>query len=384
MDRDTELALIDELLALKQAKSPFLDRDVTHNPVSTYHCPDRFQTEQSRIFRKLPLIIAHTSEISAPGDFLRRDVGGLPLLLTCDQSGEAHAFLNVCRHRGTRLVEAEAGCKQRFTCPYHGWTYANTGDLIAAPHFEAGFAPMDKTDLGLKRLTCTERFGFVWVTADTEMADTENCADLETHLRDVATDLAALSMEDMTVCQQDSSVYTANWKLLVEGGIEAYHFKVAHRSTIAPYFEDNLSSYTQLGPHFRSILMRTSMATLASEPRDRWRLRDHGQLLYSLFPTTALLVQQDHIAWINQEPLGAAQTRVRLSTLVPKRETANTAHWQRNHEITRTTLAEDFALGESIQAGLTAGANRAMTFGRFEGALHAFNRTVETLLAKTP
>ncbi|MEL6737985.1 MAG: SRPBCC family protein [Pseudomonadota bacterium] len=59
------------------------------------------------------------------------------------------------------------------------------------------------------------------------------------------------------------------------------------------------------------------------------------------------------------------------------------AHWARNHAITRSTLDEDFALGEGIQAGLTSGANSELTFGRFEGALTAFNQTVADTLEAT-
>ncbi|MEM7660641.1 MAG: SRPBCC family protein [Pseudomonadota bacterium] len=376
MNRETELELIDELLGLKAGKTHYLDEAVTRNPVDHYLSEDRFDLECERIFRKTPMIAAHGSEMANPGDFLRRQVAGLPVLLTRDKSRGVNAFVNVCRHRGTRLVDDEAGCKLRFSCPYHAWTYANSGELIAAPHFDEGFTGLDKADLSLKRLDCQERFGFIWVTAGADGA-----IDLDTHLAEIGPDLDALGMDDMVVVHQDAPVHDANWKILVEGGIEAYHFKVAHRKTIGPYFEDNLSSYRMFGSHIRSILMRTSMAKLDEETRDTWRLRDHAQVLYTLFPNTALLVQQDHIAWINQEALSAGQTRVRLSTLAPTSEANKTDHWKRNHEITRTTLEEDFVIGESIQANVASGANKEMLFGRFEGALDAFNQVVEARIA---
>lgn len=379
MDRTTELNLIDELLALKAGKTHYLDAAVTRNSVDHYLSEDRFRHERDAIFRKTPMIVAHVSEMANPGDFLRREIASLPLLLTRDKSGAAHAFLNVCRHRGTRLVDDESGCKHRFSCPYHAWTYASSGELIAAPHFESGFTGLDKADLGLTRLHCQERFGFIWVTAD---ADGET--DLDVHLGDLAPELDALGIDEMFVSHQDVPVHDANWKILVEGGIEAYHFKIAHRTTIGPHFEDNLSTYQMLGPHIRSILMRTSMAGLAPETRDNWSLRNHAQVLYTLFPNTALLVQSDHIAWINQEALSAGQTRVRLSTLVPRDDADKTDHWKRNHEITKVTLDEDFVIGESIQASLASGANTDMLFGRFEGALDAFNQVVEDRLSTAP
>ena len=375
MDRATELELIDELLALKAKNSAYLDDAVAQNPVDHYLSDSRFAEERERIFKRVPMVVAHASELEGAGAFLRRDVAGLPVLLTRSKDGKVNAFLNVCRHRGTRLVDEEAGCKQRFSCPYHAWTYANSGELLAAPHFDEGFGEIDKSDLSLKRLACQERFGFIWVTAD----DTGE-TNLDTYLGGLVPELDALAMEDMYVAHQDVDIRAANWKILIEGGIEAYHFKIAHRTTIGPHFEDNLSSYRGFGPHLRSILPRSSMAKLSPDSRETWRLRDHAQVLYTLFPCSALLVQQDHIAWINQEALSAGQTRIRLSTLAPKSEAGNTDHWQRNHTITSVTLDEDFVIGESIQASISAGANTDMLFGRFEGALDAFNRSVAGFL----
>lgn len=375
MDRTTELELIDELLTLKAEKSYFLDDRVTRNSVDHYLCEDRFMLERDRIFRRTPLAAAHASELSNPGDFLRRDIAGLPVLLTRDKSGQINAFLNVCRHRGTRLVDDEAGCKHRFSCPYHAWTYANSGELIAAPHLEQGFGELDKSELGLKRMDCQERFGFIWVTAESS-----DPIDLDAYFGALTADLDALRLDEMFIAHQDVSVRNANWKILIEGGIEAYHFKVAHRTTIGPHFEDNLSSYRTFGSHMRSILPRASMAKLQPETRDSWRLRDHAQVLYSLFPSTQLLVQQDHIAWVKEEPISPEQTRLRIVTLAPKAEADKNEHWAQNHAITMQTLDEDFEIGESIQSTLKSGANLDMLFGRFEGALNQFNQTVQAHL----
>ena len=375
MDRNTELQLIDELLDIKASKSFYLDETVATNAVEHYTSQARFDLERARIFRKQPLAVAHASELANAGDFIRRDVAGLPVLITRDKSGSINAFLNACRHRGTRLVDDEAGCKHRFSCPYHAWTYANTGELLAAPHFEQGFAGMEKSELGLTKLDSQERFGFIWVTPESDGA-----VDLDAVFGELGPELDALGMEDMFVAHQDVTIRKANWKILVEGGIEAYHFKVAHRTTIGPHFEDNLSSYRRFGPHLRSILMRTSMAKLAPDTRDDWRLRDHAQVLYTLFPSSALLVQQDHIAWVKEEPIAPGETRIRLSTLAPKSRADETEHWARNHGITSMTLDEDFVIGESMQSTLSSGANRHMTFGRFEGALDAFNQAIEAEL----
>ncbi len=118
------------------------------------------------------------------------------------------------------------------------------------------------------------------------------------------------------------------------------------------------------------------MNNLPDIDRKQWRLRDVANVLYSLFPNNQLLVQQDHVVWISQEPTARNSTQLRLVTLAPKSRSGETAYWRRNHTITETTLNEDFDLGEDLQMGLDSGATERMLFGRFEGALTRFNRQV--------
>ena len=286
--------------------------------------------------------------------------------------------MNVCRHRGTRLVDAHQGCRHRFACPYHAWTWNSRGELVNIPHEQQGFPDVDRSDLGLRRLGCREAHGWVWVQADSDEAP-----DVDASLAGLAEDFAWFESADHQVLHTNENVCAANWKLLVEGGIEAYHFRVTHRKTIAPYFFDNLSSYVSFGPHMRSVLAKRSLAELREQPVESWRLRDHAQVLFSIFPTTQLLVQADHFAWVQLEPLTASSTRIRLATLVPKdrvESEADLAHWAKNHEITLRTLTEDFDIAERIQSGLESGANEHLTFGRFEGALAVFNRSVDSRL----
>ena len=378
MQRATEIELMEELLSLHARKSAHLVDAVTHSPVSDYSDPGRFGQERDKILRTVPQPTVHSSELPQAGSFLRRDFAGLPVLFTRDADGAAHAFLNVCRHRGTRLVGDERGCKQRFSCPYHAWTWNNRGELVGVPHEQQGFPDLERGEMGLRRLGCSERHGWIWVWACGEQAP-----DVDGYLAGLAGDLDWFGSSHLQVLHTEEQVRAVNWKTLVEGGIEAYHFRVAHRQTIAPYFHDNLSTYMSFGPHLRSILAKRSLSELAEQPVEHWQLREHAQVLYSIFPTSQFLVQADHVAWVQLEPLTASSTRIRLSTLAPNDRVEcerDLAHWEKNHAITLVTLAEDFDIGESIQAGLESGANEHLTFGRFEGALAEFNRSVESRL----
>lgn len=372
MERETEIGLIEELLGLREAKSHYLDDEIEFNSVDQYQSEAIFQRERDHMFARLPAFAAHVSELPNAGDFVKREIAGRSILVTRDAHGEVRAFLNICRHRGTQLVDDESGCKHRFTCPYHAWSYANTGELVSVPHMDTGFPDLDKAQYSLKSLQCEERFGFIWVIATPDVS-----FDFDAYYAPIAAEAEGLDLANMAIAHEEKKVHNSNWKILVEGGIESYHFKVAHRKTIGPYFEDNLSSYQMLGDHMRSVLMRSSMHVLRDQPTDQWRLRDHANIIYTFFPTTQLLVQKDHVVWINSRPVSAGQTELRLATLVPKSRLGEEAYWEKNHQITSTTLNEDFVIGESIQNGFASGANDVITFGRFEGALPEFNRTIK-------
>ena len=375
MNKTKEITLIDELLVLKKNKSAFLDEHWVTSSVERYVSEKRFLREQDFIFHKLPKIALHASEVPKNNSFCRREVGGLPLVFTRDNHGNVHAFKNVCRHRRSRLVADESGCTSRLTCPYHAWSWDTSGDLVHIPQMEEGFPNLDKNKFGLVSVDCIEKYGWIWINVDKPSTLTDNLAGLET-------DLTALDIENLEVFDIEELELKTNWKILVEGGLEAYHFRVAHKNTIGAYFQKNLSSYETFGNHIRSILPRTSLDTLSTSSQQDWCLRDHANILYSVFPATQLLVQDDHIVWVQLEPLAANRTRLRVTTLIPKNENTplREPHWRRNHNFTVKTLNEDFELGEGIQAGFSSNVNTELNFGRFEGALDKFNVAVENLV----
>jgi len=378
MKRSVEFDLIEELLRLSAERKAFLDDSVEQADVNKYIDQARFDLEQRDIFGLSEQIVAHSSELPESGSFIRRSVAGLPLLITRSETMDVHIFLNVCRHRGTRLVDERQGCKKRFSCPYHAWTWNNVGDLLGVPHQQQGFPELNKQDYALKRLGVVEKDGWIWINPSSEQSP-----DVDSSLGELADDFAWLQGQEHILVHSSEMLCDANWKILTEGGLEAYHFKVAHRDTIAPHFMDNLSTYKAFGDHIRSVLAKKSLADLSELPKEQWRLRDHAQILYTMLPNSALLVQSDHIAWIHFQPLSAEQTKIRISTLVPKdmvpKDNANeTDHWRKNHDITVATLKEDFDIGASIQSGLSSGANSQLTFGRFEGALAKFNALVDS------
>ncbi len=376
MDKETQIELIQELLELRDNKSPFLDESWERPTLERYTSAEFFAREH--ISLSLPQIAAHVSELPEPGSFLTMELAGQPLLLTRDEDGVARAFYNVCRHRGARLVGDSTGCQHRFSCPYHAWTWSNQGQLIAVPHEKSGFPGLDRNAFGLSSVACEEYAGWIWVSFAQH-----GKIDIESHLGELAADIRAMDAGKHLIFESTTREVAANWKLLVEGGIESYHFRVTHRATIAPLFLDNGSSYRSFGNHLRSILPRTTLAELGSEEVENRELLKHANVLYSLFHGSQFLVQEDNFVWIQGTPLEPDRTRLRLCTMVPREDYTpeKQKYWASHHQLTMTTLDEDFVLGEGIQRGLLSGANPHLNFGRFEGALTRFNQFVDEAIA---
>jgi len=381
MNRDTEISLLERCANLLEKKTTELAQDEGLSSVDRYRSQDRFDSEMTTIFKNSPLMVAHSSELPDAGSYHAfKWLEDFPLLLTRDKDGKIHAFANVCKHRGSRLTADGKGYARNLVCPYHAWSYGLDGHLKGAPHKKTGFPSLDTENIKLKELPAEEAFGFIWV-----QREDDGPLNIRESLAGLADDFKWFGAEDHVLFAQSEKIWNLNWKIMVEGGLESYHFKIAHRDTIAPLFNDNLSIFDEFGPHFRSILTKTTLKDLDEIPQNEWRIRDKANILYSLYPFSTILVQPDHFAVLNAVPIGPNRTKISLQTFVPKDSLESEkarAHWQANFDFTHKTLLEDFELGEQIQQGMKADANEFFRFGRFESALTRFHEITEEKLSR--
>ncbi|MFL5350615.1 MAG: aromatic ring-hydroxylating oxygenase subunit alpha [Hyalangium sp.] len=375
MEHGKQVELIHRVLEHLRAGTTHMVEDESRLPVAPYLQPERFEAER-RLFRKLPLLVGHVSQLAEPGDYCTHNATGTPLLLCRTASGELTCFLNVCRHRGTRLVPEEQGRrKQAFVCPYHGWTYDSTGRLRAVPD-EAGFPSRPSESVGLVRVPVAERLGLLWVTLE------PGGPDVDTFLAPVAAELAGFGLDKHVAYQPSRIEKKLNWKIAIEIFLEAYHLKYAHRESIYPLFFNNVGLVDPLRPHIRAIFPKRSIESLAGTPEQGWELRKHANILFQLFPNVLILVQPDHVSVSTAFPMGPDVTEYRTLTLIPELPATEKAarYWQKNIEILLGAVQEDMAMGESIQSGLRSGANEFVRLGRFEQGLRYFRDELEARL----
>ena len=191
-----------------------------------YALPDVFERERAQIFRRCWLYAAHASELPRFNDFITREVGGKPLILTRGQDGTIRALVNTCPHRGSRVCAEPRGSARVFTCPYHSWTFDTTGALRGLPGRDA--YACNVSDMNLEPVRLESYRDFLFVNFD------ENAGSLVEYLAGATEQIDLIvdqslgkGMEVVPGTQQYGA--RANWKLLAENSIDTYHVMALHR-----------------------------------------------------------------------------------------------------------------------------------------------------------
>jgi len=196
---------------------------------SLYTSPVVFAEELERIWYRTWVYVGHLSEVAQPNDYVRKSIGPQDVIMTRDGAGEVHLLLNRCAHRGNLVCEAAAGNSGSFRCPYHGWTYRNTGDLLGYP-FKQGYGGRGKAGIGLGRVPRVGVYrGFVFGSF------AEDGPSLEEHLGEARGEidrLVRLSPEGEVEITAGFLRHKAraNWKLLAENETDGYHPQFVHAS----------------------------------------------------------------------------------------------------------------------------------------------------------
>src|SRR5437773_314306 len=180
-------------------------------PQRYFISPDVFAEEQEKIFSRQWILVGHQSRIAHAGDYFVSKVADESLIVIRDKRGEIRGFYNVCRHRGSRLVENTNGqLSGAIQCPYHAWTYRLDGRLLGAPHMDdvPGF---DKTDYPLHRVNLGLWEGFIFVNLTNSGPLTSILSQRERRKKQLANDEARLRSEATARQRPEDFISLERW-----------------------------------------------------------------------------------------------------------------------------------------------------------------------------
>ena len=165
------------------------------------------------------------------------DVAGESTIVLRGADGRLRAFLNLCRHRGSRLLCGDGVVRDAIRCPYHGWTYALDGSLKATPFIAAEDVPSEID--GLHRLAIDEWGGFVFVRI--AFAASGPPRTLREQLGEVVERTERYGLAELRIGGTLRYEVAANWKVILENYNECYHCGGVHPELcrLVPAFKSN-------------------------------------------------------------------------------------------------------------------------------------------------
>jgi choline monooxygenase len=361
-----------------------------------YTSPEFFALEQDRVFTSSWVAVGLVGDVDGPGRCVVVEVAGRSIIVTRNRHGALRGFHNVCRHRATRLLDADArevGRRGRIRCPYHSWTYDTDGTCLGTPLFEGSDVPageetifdtvaqgFDKADHGLLPVSVDSWGFFLFVNLSPDPEP------LLTALGDLPQRFADHRLAEWTPQRRRAYDVAANYKLVGENFMEYYHLPWVHPElNQVSKFSDH---YRWQGPGLYTGMCTTPvsrngdaggwdglrpLSTLGAEDADS------GRFVW-LFPSTALVVLPNHAFVLFNRPVAADRT-VETAVLLAHPESMDDPDAEEGIEQLEKfwdlVNRQDLEIVERVQEGIANPAYRGgrMCF-RFEEPLHRFQNMV--------
>jgi len=353
---------------------------ITHQiDAKRYTSKERLEKEKEIIFKNYPMVVGPAAQLKNAGDYFLHDLTGLPIMVIKGKDGKIRAFLNMCRHRGVRLLEEPEGqIKRNIVCPYHAWSYNTQGCLKGVFHPQ-GFKEVNADTHSLIELDCWVRMDLVFVVPNPNKKGKFN---IDEWLQEVYSITEGFDFGECIPYHYQSGVLDCNWKLLVDGGLEGYHFKIAHAETIGPYFLDNLSINTENKLHSTIIFPKRAMKKMKDQSPTEWEFRKGANILIHFFPNTIILIQPDHLMLVTFFPIDEKTTQFKSYMLLPSEPTTQKEkeYWDLNGTIFWKAIEEDNEMAVLQQKSFNGFSDTNMVVGSYEKLLVQFEHLVDAAL----
>ena len=348
-----------------------------------YFAPEFLEAEKAAFLRAAPQVVCHKAEIALAGEWRSLEYLGESVIVIRGDDGEVRAFANVCRHRGSRLVDGSGGCAKVLTCPYHAWSYARDGRLVGVPH-RREYPGLETESLGLVPVALESWRGFLFVTLE------PGAPSVAEMMAPYEEEVAPYRFEDLKVLGRVTlRTRQLNWKTIADNYSDHLHIPVGHPGLTRLFgrnyriearehvdrMEGDLVERPSENPSelaYQRLLPEAGH--LPASHRRKW-------LYYKLFPNVAFDIYPDQVDFMQFLPVSATETVIReISYALPDDRREMKAARYLNWRINRRVNAEDTELITRVQLGMQSRSYAAGPLGTSEVCLRSFSRKLRRMI----
>ena len=354
-------------------------------PAWTYRNPELVELEYERVILPSWQFVCHANQIPRPGDYATLELMRDPVVVVRGEDGRLRAFYNVCRHRGTKLLDGAGSCRARIACPYHGWTYGLDGRLLGVPA-ERTFPGLDKSALSLRQVEIELLEGLVFIRVT---GGGPSLAEIWGAFVELLRPYRVAEL--LAAAPAATERWRANWKVAVDNNLENYHIPVGH-----PGYHRMLDN--EMGGAMNPHGVARSRSSLKERPSDNWVERAYQKLapealkgrldeetarswtFFSMPPNTGVNLYPDSIDVFQMLPAGPESCIVRYSVFARPQE-ARPLRLLRylTQRINRQVSAEDRWLSERVHYAMGSQGFEPGPLSSYEGALVDFHQRIRAV-----
>ncbi|MEM7196688.1 MAG: aromatic ring-hydroxylating dioxygenase subunit alpha [Pseudomonadota bacterium] len=348
----------------------------------TYTHPDLLPLELDAVFAQRWQFVGHRCEVPGNGDFITATVGRDNVIVMRGKDAKLRSFLNVCRHRASRLLEGNGNCSGVLQCPYHQWTYRLDGSLMSMPQPDT-FGDVNKDDLGLYRVQLEEFHGFLFVRI---RGNGPTVAEQFAHTAHYFEQYETVSYECIAPATEE--IWSANWKVVWDNYQENYHIPFAHKGLHRLVKENDVFEELESGIGFSEFELRDKVSSVNEERRYQ-KLVHHADkrvpesirkrwVQFGYSPNLGIDLYAELVDIFQVIPLSTDKTLIRTSFYGHRNATPEEQELRRlNFSINAKINDEDKVICRRVQQGLSTQRYSPGPFSSVESGVLSFHQLLK-------
>jgi phenylpropionate dioxygenase-like ring-hydroxylating dioxygenase large terminal subunit len=348
-----------------------------------YFDPEFFAAETKAFLRAAPQVVCHENEIPKPGEWRTIEYLGESVIVIRGDDRRVRAFSNVCRHRGSRLVDGTGGCAKVLTCPYHAWSYARDGRLVGVPHRNE-YPGLDTEKHGLFPVALENWRGFLFIALE------PGAPSVSEMMAPYEDEVAPYRFEELqAIGRVTLRPRDLNWKTIADNYSDGLHIPIGHPGLTRLFgknyriearehvdrMEGDLIDKESSNPSERAYQrLLPSVDHLPATHQRKW-------LYYKLFPNVAFDIYPDQVDFMQFMPVSATETVIReISYALPDDRPEMRRARYLNWRINRSVNAEDTELITRVQLGMQSPSYVPGPLGTSEVCLRSFAKKLRRMI----